>query len=381
LELIKIFTKKTWIDRKVENPGGRILEFTDGNRELVTIYRNEGTIETEGDLVNADSFNDLENRIESAFCDLDFDESFSDHINDTEIHVSPEEKSKLNQIENKVNKEDGKGLSTNDFTDEYLNKLNNIEDNAEENTIDSIYINGTVLIPNEKKIDIPIPTKVSDLINDRISNASDITSVNDFSLSAIQNNPDITGTLANKINSIQENYVKKEDPIHLRDNNGNNESLILIKSNLDLIDGDFFSMKNDCCAYGNGIFIVITIDNKICRSTDNGANWTFIECTFLDELENNLKNLKIIFSEKLDKFICYKSNSRCIFISETGENWEKINMSDICSDTESICNICIGALDSLVLLCQNYYDSDSIHIYVTSDLISYEQKIEFSLKE
>lgn len=68
---MKIFNKKTWMDRVVEKVGGRIIEFVDGNQEPVTIYRNEGTILEEGDLLNASSFNDLENRIESAFDTVD----------------------------------------------------------------------------------------------------------------------------------------------------------------------------------------------------------------------------------------------------------------------------------------------------------------------
>ncbi|MCI8326955.1 MAG: hypothetical protein HFI37_04175, partial [Lachnospiraceae bacterium] len=318
---------------------------------------------------------------ESTIPNLSSDDPLSDHINNTEIHMSPEEKSKWNQIEHKVDKETGKGLSTNDFTDEHLNKLNNIDNGAETNAIDSIYVNNQALIPHEKRIDLSIPTKVSDLRNDQISNASNITSVDDFSLSAMQNNPNIVGTLANKIDSIRENYVKKKDPIHIHDHDNNEELETLIKSNITFNDNDFFSAGNDCCAYGNGIFIVMTSDNKVCRSTDNGINWTFMEHTFLNDFGNHLKNLKIIFSKKLDKFVCYKSNSDCIFISETGENWEKIHMSELCGDTERVYSICIGASDLLVLVCINYFHPDKAHVYVTSDLINYKQKIEFSLND
>ena len=51
----------------------------------------------------------------------------------------------------KVDKETGKGLSTNDFTDALKNKLDGIEDNAEVNDIDTIKVNGTALTPDANK--------------------------------------------------------------------------------------------------------------------------------------------------------------------------------------------------------------------------------------
>ncbi len=47
----------------------------------------------------------------------------------------------------KVDKVEGKSLSTNDFTTEYKQKLDDIEDNAQRNLIEHIYINGTEATP------------------------------------------------------------------------------------------------------------------------------------------------------------------------------------------------------------------------------------------
>lgn len=92
----------------------------------------------------------------------------------------------------KVDKIDGKGLSTNDYTTDEKTKLSNIESGAQVNTIESITINGTAATINNKaatltieagKIDeitvngatqsivnkavnITVPTKVSDLTID-----------------------------------------------------------------------------------------------------------------------------------------------------------------------------------------------------------------------
>lgn len=64
----------------------------------------------------------------------------------------------------KVDKETGKGLSANDFTDTLKNKLDGIEENAEENDIDTIKVNGTALTPQNKAIDILLNmTKLSDV--------------------------------------------------------------------------------------------------------------------------------------------------------------------------------------------------------------------------
>ncbi len=67
-----------------------------------------------------------------------------------------------------VLKEKGKGLSSNDFTDNDVQKLKSIEVGAEANKLETLTINGGVKIyPNdEKNINLPIPTKVSQLDND-----------------------------------------------------------------------------------------------------------------------------------------------------------------------------------------------------------------------
>ena len=50
-------------------------------------------------------------------------------------------------LDRKVDKVEGKGLSTNDYTNEEKSKLNGIEDNAQRNIIEHIYVNGTEAVP------------------------------------------------------------------------------------------------------------------------------------------------------------------------------------------------------------------------------------------
>lgn len=62
----------------------------------------------------------------------------------------------LAAITGKVDKVDGMGLSSNDFTDSLLNKLEAIEENAQVNTIEKISIGGSILDIVNKTIDIPV---------------------------------------------------------------------------------------------------------------------------------------------------------------------------------------------------------------------------------
>lgn len=71
------------------------------------------------------------------------------------------------KLGDKVDKETGKGLSTNDYTTAEQTKLSGIEAGAEVNTIEGIKVNGTLVNPDGNKIvDITVPTVVSDLTND-----------------------------------------------------------------------------------------------------------------------------------------------------------------------------------------------------------------------
>lgn len=61
------FTKKTWKNRIAEYINRRLITMEDGNTNLVTVARDEGTISQEGDAFNAANMNDLEDRIEAGF--------------------------------------------------------------------------------------------------------------------------------------------------------------------------------------------------------------------------------------------------------------------------------------------------------------------------
>lgn len=64
------FVKKTWKNRIAEYINRRLLTNEDGSTNLVTVARDEGTISQEGDAFNAANMNDLEDRIESGFDEI-----------------------------------------------------------------------------------------------------------------------------------------------------------------------------------------------------------------------------------------------------------------------------------------------------------------------
>ena len=68
--------------------------------------------------------------------------------------------------EGKVDKEEGKGLSENDFTDGYKGKLDGIEDGAQVNVIEVVKRNGVALPVTDKAVDVAVPTTTSSLTND-----------------------------------------------------------------------------------------------------------------------------------------------------------------------------------------------------------------------
>lgn len=78
-------------------------------------------------------------------------------------------------VSNKVDKVDGKGLSTNDLTSTLKSNYDkaythsqstHAPTNAQANVIESIKVNGTAQTVSNKAVNITVPTKVSDLTND-----------------------------------------------------------------------------------------------------------------------------------------------------------------------------------------------------------------------
>ena len=61
-------------------------------------------------------------------------------------------------IDKKVDKVEGKGLSTNDYTTDEKTKLEGIAPDAQVNVIEIVKVNGVVLTPTDKAVDVTVPT-------------------------------------------------------------------------------------------------------------------------------------------------------------------------------------------------------------------------------
>lgn len=71
-----------------------------------------------------------------------------------------------NALAGKVDKVDGKGLSTNDYTSDEKTKLSGIASGAQVNVLEGIQKNGTAVTITNKIANISVPTKTSDITND-----------------------------------------------------------------------------------------------------------------------------------------------------------------------------------------------------------------------
>lgn len=72
----------------------------------------------------------------------------------------------ITDLNSKVDKVDGKGLSTNDYTTAEKNKLSGVASGAQVNVIETVKVNGAALTPTSKAVNITVPTKTSDITND-----------------------------------------------------------------------------------------------------------------------------------------------------------------------------------------------------------------------
>ena len=87
--------------------------------------------------------------------------------------MSTDDYQKLESIdaENIVYKEAGKGLSTNDYTNEDKEKLEGIESGAQVNILETIKVDGIALTNTEKSVDIRISDIIKDQVGDKVSTA------------------------------------------------------------------------------------------------------------------------------------------------------------------------------------------------------------------
>lgn len=101
------------------------------------------------------------------------------NVNNTSDADKPISTAQQAALDEKVDKVAGKGLSTNDYTTDEKNKLAGIATGAQVNVIESVKVNGTAQAISNKEIDIPVPTKLSQLTNDiyEVATSAEITAI------------------------------------------------------------------------------------------------------------------------------------------------------------------------------------------------------------
>lgn len=87
--------------------------------------------------------------------------------------MSSTDYSKLAGIDadNIVYKEEGKGLSSNDYTNAEKEKLAGIEEGAQVNIIQQIKVDGTVLTVTDKSVNIPLSEKIGEVVGSKLTTA------------------------------------------------------------------------------------------------------------------------------------------------------------------------------------------------------------------
>lgn len=154
--LLYVWSKiKTELGTKVDKVEGKGLSTNDLTDELVTKINNAGDSSFTGvysDLTGKPKINNVELGATNSLADLGI-QAAGDYATNTDLAK-------------KVDKVEGKGLSTNDYTTAEKTKLAGIADGAQANIIESVKVNGVASTVTDKAVDITVPTKLSELTND-----------------------------------------------------------------------------------------------------------------------------------------------------------------------------------------------------------------------
>lgn len=195
-----------------------------------------------------------------------------------------------------VAKEDGKGLSANDFTDAYKTKIDSIDAlGGESVTIETIKVNGTVQAISNKTVDITVPTKLSALTNDSdfITEADVNTKLSTVyrykgsvaTYSALPSAGQSVGDTYNVVAAYATKNVKAGDnvswtgsdwdvlagTVDLSAYSTTTETATLLASKVDKVTGKALSTNDLTDALKAKLDAISTAANKTAKSTTNGS--------------------------------------------------------------------------------------------------------------
>lgn len=169
---------KGWLNTKVDKVDGMGLSHNDLTDELKQKILDAGVSSFSGvytDLVNKPKINGVELKEANSLEELGIQakgdyQVAGDYATNSDVTT---------KLAGKVDKVEGKGLSTNDYTTAEKTKLANIAENAQVNTIETVQVNGVALSASNKTVNVVVPTTTSQLTNnsDFATNASVTTKV------------------------------------------------------------------------------------------------------------------------------------------------------------------------------------------------------------
>ena len=122
-----------------------------------------------------------------------------DNTADLDKPVSTATQTELNK---KVNAESGKGLSTEDYTSEEKTKLGNIAAGAQVNVIETVKVDGTALTPADKAVNVDLSGKV-DKVQGKGLSTNDYTDAEKTKLTALPDNSTLNTALSSKQDTLQ----------------------------------------------------------------------------------------------------------------------------------------------------------------------------------
>ena len=160
------------------------------------------------------SSNDFTDELKEKLEDIedDADVNIIEGVQVDGVDLVPNANKKVNiDLSDKVGKEDGKGLSSNDFTDELKQKLEDIEDDADVNIIEGVQVDGVDLVPNAtKKVNIDLSGKQNVLTFDNVPTEGSNNPVKSGgTFSAIDDvNSDLQDT-KNRVTAVEEDIIAK----------------------------------------------------------------------------------------------------------------------------------------------------------------------------
>ncbi len=120
-----------------------------------------------------------------------------------------------------VAKEAGKGLSTNDYTTAEKDKLSNVADGAQVNVIESVKVNGTALPINSKSVNIDLSTPLAnkvDKVEGKGLSTNDYTTTEKTKLSGIEEGAEVNQNAFSgiKVGATTVSAASKTDTVELK---------------------------------------------------------------------------------------------------------------------------------------------------------------------